>query len=166
MPPGSLHCGKRSGQQKADRRQRGLRARDVLFLRLCQKQALGKLFMHRGQQSREGDWRCHTVRSCDTLKKRPTRIHPKTLLNSHFICMRTPAPRHLGLVAVPALPLGVMRPWGTHRTRCCGSDHIPQLLRSHVKVLQEHFADMQHPGLCLFQMHTSEVFSPQGAAQP
>lgn len=122
-----------SGQQNADRRQQGLRAHDVLFLWLRQKQALGKLFMHRGQQSREGDWRCHTARSRDTLKKkRPTRIHPKTLLNSHFICTKAPAPRCLGLVVVPVLPHELVTPRCTHWMRCGGSDHISQLLRSHM----------------------------------
>lgn len=88
---------------------KGPRARDALCLWLCQKQALGKLFMHRAQQSGDGDRRCHTARSCDTVGKGTTRIHPETLLNSHFVCMSVPAaraPRTMAAMAACAVPHG------------------------------------------------------------
>lgn len=99
------------------------------------------------------------------LKKRPTRIHPKTLLNSHFICMGAPAPRHLRLVAVPGLPHGLVRPGHTHWMRCGGRDHISQLLRSHTEPSRSTL-QTPHQELHLSQMHLDGVFSPWGAAHP
>lgn len=133
MPPGLYTVVSGSGRQNAERQQQGLRAHDVLFLLPRQKQALGKLFMHRSPQSGAGDWRCHTARSCDTLKKQANMHSPQDIVKLPFYLhggTRTKAPRARGC---SWLPHGLVRPGHTHWIRCGGRDHISQLLRSYTE---------------------------------
>lgn len=133
---------------------KGPRARDALFLGLRQKQALGKLFMHGAQQSRDGDWRCHTARSCDTLRKRTTRIHPETLLNSHFICMSVPAaraPRTVAATATSVVPRGP-RDCGTPGTKLAAAAHPPASGVTCGTPPKHSRTPGQHPGLPRWDM--------------
>lgn len=106
----------------------------ALFLRLRQKQALGKLLMHRDPQSGDGDRRCHTARSCDTLKKRDSTHSPRDIVKLPFYLHDGPRTKALSYCHRPGTP------W-RHRMRCGGSDRTSSPLRSLVEVFQEHPAD-------------------------